>query len=89
LSYRTIQTFIIEKQSSMLKLTVGAIHESPLHKRTLENIMDAISPLRKQTLGNIVAYFKYQSTKLINELRDIPGLKVWQRNYLPCEVVII
>ncbi len=36
---------------------------------------------RKRTLGNIAAYFKYQSTKLINELRDTSGVKVWQRNY--------
>jgi putative transposase len=42
---------------------------------------EVISPLRKQTLGNIVAYFKYQSTKLINELQGTSGVKVWQRNY--------
>lgn len=42
---------------------------------------EVTSPLRKQTLGNIAAYFKYQSTKLINESHDTPGAKVWQRNY--------
>jgi len=50
---------------------------------------EVTSPLHKPTLGNTVAYFKYQSTKLINELRDTSGMKVWQRNYSPCEVVII
>ena len=42
---------------------------------------EIISPLQKPTLGKIVAYFKYQSTKLINELQGTPAAKVWQRNY--------
>jgi putative transposase len=42
---------------------------------------EVTSPLRKPTLGNIAAYFKYQSTKLINESQETPGAKVWQRNY--------
>jgi putative transposase len=36
---------------------------------------------KKPTLGQIVAYFKYQSTKLINVARDLTGVKFWQRNY--------
>jgi putative transposase len=28
-----------------------------------------------------VAYFKYQSTKRINEMRNTPGVHLWQRNY--------
>jgi REP element-mobilizing transposase RayT len=39
------------------------------------------SPIARPTLGQIVAYFKYQSTKRINELRGTPGSTVWQRNY--------
>jgi len=38
------------------------------------------SPLRP-TLGQIVAYYKYQTTKRINELRGTPGVPFWQRNY--------
>jgi putative transposase len=38
------------------------------------------SPLRP-TLGQIVAYYKYQTTKRINELRGRPGVPFWQRNY--------
>lgn len=38
------------------------------------------SPLRP-TLGQIVAYYKYQTTKRINELRGTPGIPFWQRNY--------
>jgi putative transposase len=32
-------------------------------------------------LGNIIAYFKYQSTKDINKLRGTAGTPIWQRNY--------
>ena len=33
------------------------------------------------TLGQIVAYFKYQTTKSINQMRETPGARFWQRNY--------
>ena len=33
------------------------------------------------TLGQIVGYFKYQTTKHINLMRNNPGVPVWQRNY--------
>jgi len=36
---------------------------------------------KRPTLGQIVAYFKYQSTKEINLLRNQSGNKIWQRNY--------
>lgn len=46
---------------------------------------EVISPLQISeqcpTLGKIIAYFKYQSTKHINQIRKIPGIKLWQRNY--------
>jgi REP element-mobilizing transposase RayT len=35
----------------------------------------------RPVLGEIVAYFKYQTTKRVNQLRNTPGQKVWQRNY--------
>ncbi|MGI2902330.1 transposase [Tolypothrix sp. VBCCA 56010] len=38
-------------------------------------------PLRKPTLGQIVAYYKYQTTKIINQIDDTPGHRVWQRNF--------
>jgi REP element-mobilizing transposase RayT len=28
-----------------------------------------------------VAYFKHQSSKRINNVRDTPGIRLWQRNY--------
>lgn len=39
------------------------------------------APLRKITLGQIIAYFKYRSSKMINELQKMPGQAIWQRNY--------
>ena len=42
---------------------------------------DETSPLQKITLGKVVAYFKYQATKHINEANGTPGKKVFQRNY--------
>src|SRR5262245_61914783 len=36
-------------------------------------------PLR--TLGDVIRWFKYESTKRINELRDMAGRRIWQRNY--------
>ena len=39
-------------------------------------------PLRKPTLGQIVAYFKYQSTKEMNRIENTGTVtKFWQRNY--------
>jgi putative transposase len=39
------------------------------------------APLRKHTLGQVIAYFKYQTTKSINQIHKTPGNRVWQRNY--------
>ncbi len=47
---------------------------------------DVTSPIqamqiKKITLGKIIAYYKYQTTRLINEKRNSPAIPVWQRNY--------
>ena len=39
------------------------------------------APLRPPTVGEIVAYFKYESADLINHARAALGRDVWQRNY--------
>jgi REP element-mobilizing transposase RayT len=36
---------------------------------------------RALDLGQIVAYFKYKTTKIINEINKTPGSPLWQRNY--------
>jgi hypothetical protein len=37
--------------------------------------------IKRPSLGQIVAYYKYETTRQINELRDMPGVPFWQRNY--------
>jgi len=39
------------------------------------------TPPLRPTLGQVVAYYKYQSTKQINILRNLQGTRIWQRNY--------
>ena len=41
------------------------------------------APLRRQsgTVGSMIAGFKSTVTKRINEIRQSPGVSVWQRNY--------
>jgi putative transposase len=48
-----------------------------------ENIVkgDETSPLQRPTLGQVVAYFKYQTTKQVNLILDSAGVPLWQRNY--------
>jgi REP element-mobilizing transposase RayT len=36
---------------------------------------------KPMTLGTMVAYFKYQSTKQMNAVTGNIGQKIWQRNY--------
>ena len=51
--------------------TVGAAGRSPLRPH---------GPA-KHSLGSLIAGFKSVATKRINELRGLPGIPVWQRNY--------
>jgi REP element-mobilizing transposase RayT len=54
----------------------------PLHKTFNESNVDRRGQhIRQPTLGQIIGYFKYQSTKQINALRGTPTNPVWQRNY--------
>ena len=59
---------------------------SPTPQNSTGSIPSSSSPNRSgeapaPTLGQVVAYFKYQSTKAINQHRDTPGTRIWQRNY--------
>ena len=38
-------------------------------------------PMGRPSLPQVVAYFKYQTTKAINGIRNSPGCRVWQRGY--------
>ena len=53
-----------------------------LYTNSSTNQVRGTLPLRKPTLGQIVAYFKYQSTKEMNRIETDKVLtKFWQRNY--------
>ena len=56
--------------------TVGA--GSP---RPFQNNPNPINKTPLPSLGKIIAYFKYQSTKRINQRYNTPGTRRWQRNY--------
>ncbi len=56
---------------------VGAIHELPLHESPIQSPQQR----RKMLLPKIVGRFKMNSAKQINQMRNTPGISVWQRNY--------
>ena len=55
------------------KNDVGAIHELPLHRDRIER--------RRMLIPKVIGYFKMNSAKHINRLRDAMGYPLWQRNY--------
>jgi putative transposase len=51
---------------------------SPAPTPTRDDIQGGETPpLRMPALGQIVAYYKYQTTKTINLMRGMPGAKFW------------
>jgi len=52
---------------------VRAIHESPRQMTVTER--------RNMTLPKLIGRFKMLSSKRINEMRNTPGVELWQRNY--------
>ncbi len=42
---------------------------------------DEINSLKKVTLGHIIAYYKYETTKLVNHIRNGKTSPLWQRDY--------
>ena len=51
------------------------------HRLPARSLPNRRGEASSSTLGQVVAYFKFQSTKYINQHRDMPGTRVWQRNY--------
>jgi len=52
------------------KISLKGTENVPLHKQS-----------KHPSLGQIIAYFKYKTTKSINIMCDTPCVKLWQRNY--------
>jgi putative transposase len=69
-------------------ITGGAYRRGGVTPPLLQRVGDergvGTTPLqgtRKHTLGQIMAYYKYQTTKIINQINNSPGRRIWQRNY--------
>ncbi len=76
----TFNTFVIMPNHYHAIITVGAGSPRPCVENYIgQNDIGRGNPA--PTLGNIVGFFKYQTTKQINQLRQTPGQKLWQRNY--------
>jgi REP element-mobilizing transposase RayT len=57
------------------------IQRKPSKDTDIISEVDSNSKRRALDLGQIVAYFKYQTTKIINKINKTPGSPLWQRNY--------
>jgi len=60
---------------------VRAIHELPIHELPRQQQKQRQQQRRKMLLPKIVGRFKMNSAKQINQMRNTPGISVWQRNY--------
>ncbi len=52
-----------------------------LHAILLLVAPDAAPQVPYPSLGEVVGFYKYQSTKQVNEARGTPGARFWQRSY--------
>ncbi len=66
-----------QQESSQQSPIVRAIHELPLQKLPRQKQQKH----RKMLLPKIIGRFKMNSAKHINQIRNTPGIPVWQRNY--------
>src|SRR5262245_5049250 len=78
--------FAIQEQYPYVQLDEWVIMPNHVHGIIMivegDRRGEVTSPLPKRhTLGQIIAWFKYQSTKKINQVRKTPGQRFWQRNY--------
>ena len=51
------------------------------NKPCRDGVTPSLHYRQRPTLGQIVGYFKYQSTKSINEFRNMPGVPIWQTRF--------
>jgi REP element-mobilizing transposase RayT len=51
------------------------------HGTGINNTHGTGNPSPTTTIGNIIGWFKYQTTKQINILWNTPGQHIWQRSY--------
>ncbi|MBI4834333.1 MAG: transposase [Planctomycetes bacterium] len=58
---------------------VGAVHEPPKYNKAIHEL--PLQQRRQMVLPKIIGYFKMNTAKHINRIRNTPGFPLWQRNY--------
>jgi putative transposase len=57
------------------------LHGIIIRQKTSSGASQGAHTIRLKPLGGLIGAFKTVTTKRINQLRQTPGVKVWQRNY--------
>lgn len=73
----------LSEQYSYVNVGEWVVMPNHLHGILFLGVADRplTSPYGVKSLGRLVGAFKLRSTRRINDLRGVPGLPVWQRNY--------
>lgn len=53
----------------------------PNHFHGIIELQDHTPRISTESVGYIVGFFKFHSTKLINQVSGIPGKRIWERNF--------
>ena len=88
-SNTALDCFVVMPNHVHFILSIGAVHEPPFNFDNVQSDAqtEAIRELplrdkrRKMLLFKMIGYFKMNSAKEINVIRQSPGCPVWQRNY--------
>ncbi len=79
-----VDTYVIMPDHVHMVLTIVG-EGSPLpqnnYGKNINNTHGTGNPSPTTTIGNIIGWFKYQTTKQINILWNTPGQHIWQRSY--------
>ena len=52
------------------------------NRNRIHDCRDGVTPsLQRPTLGQIIGYFKYRATKLVNQFQNTPGVPIWQPRF--------
>ncbi len=67
----------------ILCITVGAIHELPLRELPTHEQLETHLNIKRRNmlLPKVIGFFKMNSAKMVNRMRQTPGQPVWQRGY--------
>ncbi len=59
----------------------GEVSSPSMLPRPVTKGRETLPLQQRMTLGNVIGYFKYQSTKCVNKTCKSSGITIWQRNY--------